>query len=403
MDVFEKAHRYRRADDLRSAGLYPYFRAIEESAGGTNVVIDGRRLVMAGSNNYLGLTHDPRVIDAARRAIETFGTGCTGSRFLNGTLRIHEEMEERLAAFLGKEACITSGTGFQTNLGLLGALCGREDVIFGDRDNHASIIDGCRLSFAKLFKYRHNDVADLERLLLTTTVPDDGGRLIITDGVFSMLGDLAPLPEIVDLARRFDARTVVDDAHGLGVLGEGGRGTAEHFGVLNDVDLIVGTFSKSFACLGGFIAGPRKVIDTLKHTSRSVIFSASMTPSSVATVLACLEIIRTEPERRERLWRHVEKMKAGLEGLGLEVVAGGSPILSVVTGDEIVTMEANRHLFAQGVFVNPVLPPAAPPGQSLLRTSYMATHTDEDLDRILAAFGSLTVRFPSLRRESVTE
>ena len=403
MDLFEKAYRYHRADGLRSAGLYPYFRAIQESAGGTNVVIDGRRMVMAGSNNYLGLTHDPRVVEAAQRAVRDFGTGCTGSRFLNGTLRIHEEMEERLADFLKMEACITSGTGFQTNFGLLGALCGREDVIFGDRDNHASIIDGCRLSFAKLYKYRHNDVLDLERLLGSTRVPDDGGRLIITDGVFSMLGDLAPLPEIVELAKRYDARTVVDDAHGLGVLGEGGRGTCEHFGVLGDVDIIVGTFSKSFACLGGFIAGPRKVIDTLKHTSRSIIFSASMTPSSVATVLACLDIIHAEPERRERLWRHVERMKVGLESLGLEVVAGGSPILSVVTGDETTTMEANRLLFEQGVFVNAVLPPAAPPGQSLLRTSYMATHSEDDLDRILEAFRHVAARFPVLRRESVTE
>ncbi|MEZ6007139.1 MAG: pyridoxal phosphate-dependent aminotransferase family protein [Planctomycetota bacterium] len=403
LDLFEKAYRYHRADDLRSAGLYPYFRAIQESAGGTNVVIDGRRMVMAGSNNYLGLTHDPRVVEAAQRAVRDFGTGCTGSRFLNGTLRIHEEMEERLADFLKMEACITSGTGFQTNVGLLGALCGREDVIFGDRDNHASIIDGCRLSFAKLYKYRHNDVLDLERLLGSTRVPDDGGRLIITDGVFSMLGDLAPLPEIVELAKRYDARTVVDDAHGLGVLGEGGRGTCEHFGVLGDVDIIVGTFSKSFACLGGFIAGPRKVIDTLKHTSRSIIFSASMTPSSVATVLACLDIIHAEPERRERLWRHVERMKVGLESLGLEVVAGGSPILSVVTGDETTTMEANRLLFEQGVFVNAVLPPAAPPGQSLLRTSYMATHSEDDLDRILEAFRHVAARFPVLRRESVTE
>lgn len=397
MDLFEKAYRYRRADDLRGVGLYPYFRAIQESAGGTNVVIDGRRLVMAGSNNYLGLTHDPRVIEAARKALGTFGTGCTGSRFLNGTLRIHEEMEERLAAFLGKEACITSGTGFQTNVGLLGALCGREDVIFGDRDNHASIIDGCRLSFAKLYKYRHNDMADLERLLSTVRVPDDGGRLIIADGVFSMLGDLAPLPEMVALAQRYEARTVVDDAHGLGVLGAGGRGTCEHFGVLDSVDIIVGTFSKSFACLGGFIAGPGPVIDALKHTTRSVIFSASMTPSSVATVLACLDIVESEPERRARLWSHVERMKAGLEAMGLDVVAGGSPILSVVTGDERTTMEANRLLFDHGVFVNAVIPPAAPTGQSLLRTSYMATHTEADLDRILEAFQHVAARLHSLR------
>ena len=385
-DLFDKAYRYDRADKLREAQLYPYFRAIHESDGGTNVLIDGRRLVMAGSNNYLGLTHDPRVVEAAERAVRDHGTGCTGSRFLNGTLSIHEQMEERLAAFLGKEACITSGTGFQTNVGLIGALCGREDVIFGDRDNHASIIDGCRLSFAKLLKYRHNDMEDLARLLEGTLIAQGGGRLIITDGVFSMLGDLAPLDKLLPLARAHGARVVVDDAHGLGVLGAGGRGTCEHFGVLSETDIIVGTFSKSFACLGGFIAGPRKVIDTLKHTTRSIIFSASMTPSCVATVLACLDIIEGEPERRTRLWGHVERMKQGLEGLGYDVVAGGSPILSVIIGDETATMETNRLLFEEGVFVNAVLPPAAPPGQSLVRTSYMATHTDDDLDRILAAF-----------------
>lgn len=397
MDLFEKACRYSRADDLRTAGLYPYFRAIRESEQGRNVTIDGRRLVMAGSNNYLGLTHHPEVVEAAVRAVREHGTGCTGSRFLNGTLVMHEEMEERLARFLGKEAAITSGTGFQTNIGLLGALCGREDVIFGDRDNHASIIDGCRLSFARLLKYRHRDMEDLERLLATTAVAQEGGRLVVTDGVFSMLGDLAPLGRVVELAQEHGARTVVDDAHGLGVLGHGGRGTCEHFGVLDNVDLVVGTFSKSFACLGGFIAGPRQVVDTLKHTSRSVIFSASMTPASVATVLACLEIIQREPERRERLWRNVAFMKEGLEALGLEVFSGGSPILSVVTGDERTTMEANRVLFEHGVFVNPVLPPAAPPGQSLLRTSYMATHEEEDLVQILEGFRRVATHLHSLR------
>ena len=397
MDVFRKADGYPRAEKFRATGHYPYFRAISESENGTNVVIDGKRHVMAGSNNYLGLTHDPRVMEAAKRAIDVFGTGCTGSRFLNGTLTIHEELEEKLARFLGMDACITSGTGFQTNIGLLSALAGRDDVIFGDRDNHASIIDGCRLSFAKLYKYRHNDMEDLERLLHDTSLSDDGGRLIVTDGVFSMLGDLAPVPEIVALARKYPANTIIDDAHGLGVLGKGGRGTCEHFGVLDEVDMIVGTFSKSFACLGGFIAGPAGVIDTLRHTNRAVMFSASMTPSSVATVLACLKIIQDEPERRERLWDHVRRMKKGLEDLGLDVIDGGSPILSVVIGEELTTMEFNRLLCEQGVFVNAVLPPAAPPGQCLLRTSYMATHTEEDLDQILAAFKTVAEQMQILK------
>jgi 8-amino-7-oxononanoate synthase len=390
LDLFAKLARWHRADDFIEAGVYPYFRAIDASGTGTRVTIDGREVVMAGSNNYLGLTHHPRVIEAARKAVRDFGTGCTGSRFLNGTLTVHEEMEERLAAFFGKEACITSGTGYQTNVGAIAALTGREDLIFGDRDNHASIIDGCRLSFARLLKYRHSDVEDLERMLAATPANGEGARLIVTDGVFSMLGDIAPLDELVRVARACNARIMVDDAHAIGVLGAHGRGTGEHFGVEDEVDLVVGTFSKSFACLGGFVAGPRQVIHFIKHVSRSVIFSASMTPASVATVLACLDIIEEEPERRERLWDNVAYMKRGFEDLGLDVIDGGSPILSVVIGDEIPTLEFNRLLYEQGVFVNPVMPPAVPEGMSLLRTSYMATHTREDLDRILEAFKSVS-------------
>jgi 8-amino-7-oxononanoate synthase len=393
LDLFEKLRTspvVQRAAALRAAGLYPYFRAITESEGATHVVVQGRRLVMAGSNNYLGLTHDPRVVEAARAAASRYGTGCTGSRFLNGTFGIHEELEERLARFLHKEACITSGTGFQTNVGALSALCSRGDLIVGDRDNHASIIDGCRLAFAKLVKYRHNDVEDLERLLAES--PTEGGRLVVTDGVFSMLGDLAPLPEICRAARRHEARVMVDDAHAVGVLGPGGRGTAEHFDVEDEVDLIVGTFSKSFACLGGFVAGPADVIDHLRHASRSVVFSASMPPPSVATVIACLDVVESEPERRERLWKNVARVKRGFEELGFDVLAGGSPILSIVIGDEDTTFEFNRQLFEQGVFVNPVIPPAVPPGQSLLRTSYMATHTEQDLDDVLRAFKTVGER-----------
>ena len=372
------------------AGLYSWFRPIHESAGGTRVEIEGRELIMAGSNNYLGLTHDPRVMEASKEAISRYGSGCTGSRFLNGTLSIHEEMEERLARFLKKEAVITSGTGYQTNVGAIATMAGKSDVIFGDRDNHASIIDGARLAFARHLKYRHNDMEDLERLLERTDIVPDGGRLIITDGVFSMLGDLAPLPELVELARKYDARVMVDDAHAVGVLGARGTGTPEHFDVEDDVDLVIGTFSKSFACLGGFVAGPKTVIDYIRHTSRSVIFSASVTPASVATVLACLDIIEAEPERRERLWANVRRMKEGFEDLGFDVIDGGSPILSIVIGEDVTTLEFNKLLFEHGIFVNPVLPPAAPPGMSLLRTSYMATHTDEDLDAILAAFKTVS-------------
>jgi 8-amino-7-oxononanoate synthase len=399
LDLFEKADKYlERVRQVRAAGVYPYFRAIDFSSNGSRVVVHGRTLVMAGSNNYLGLTHDPRVMERAREAISKFGTGCTGSRFLNGTLHLHEELEARLARFLGKEACITSGTGFQTNVGAIATLADhRRDMIFGDADNHASIRDGCRLAMGRLVKYDHNDMESLERLLAQTPVTPEGVRLIVTDGVFSMLGDLAPLPQIVDLARRYDAEVMVDDAHAVGVLGAHGRGTPEHFGVEDDVDLIVGTFSKSFACLGGFVAGPKTVIDFIQHTSRSVVFSASMPPPVVATVLACLDVIESEPERRERLWRNVKRMKEGFQELGFDVISHASPILSIVIGDDDSTFEFNKRLFEEGVFVNPVIPPAVPKGQSLLRTSYMATHTDEDLDEILRAFKTVGERLRILR------
>jgi 8-amino-7-oxononanoate synthase len=396
LDLFEKARRYlERRDQFQAQSLYPYFRAIDHNDAGTRVTIDGRELVMAGSNNYLGLTHDPRVVEAAREAISAYGTGCTGSRFLNGTLVLHQELERRLAKFLGKEACITSGTGFQTNVGVFGAIMARGDVIFGDRDNHASILDGCRLSFAKTVKYRHLDMAELDRLLEET--PCEGTRLVVTDGVFSMLGDLAPLSELVPIARRHGALVLVDDAHAVGCFGAHGRGTPEHFGVEEDVDLIVGTFSKSLAALGGFVAGARDVVEFIQHTSRSVVFSASMTPASVATVLKCLEIVEAEPERRTRLWKNVKRMKEGFVELGFEVIGSESPILSIVIGDDESTFIFNRMLFEEGVFVNPVIPPAVPEGKSLLRTSYMATHTDEDLEHILSAFRRVGERLRILR------
>lgn len=386
MDLFEKCRRFDRADQLRAAGLYPYFLPISENLT-EEVVIEGRRLIMVGSNNYLGLTHHPAVKEASIRAVERYGTGCTGSRFLNGTLDLHVELESRLARFLGKEACITFSTGFQSNLGVLSVLAGKNDVIFCDRENHASIFDGCRLSFAELRKYRHNDMEDLERQL--AMVPDDAGKLIVTDGVFSMKGDLCDLPTIVRLAKRFGARIVVDDAHGVGVLGRHGRGTCEHFGLEDEVDVVVGTFSKSFACLGGFAAATEDVIDFVKHHGRSLIFSASITPASAACALAALEIIEREPERRERLWGHVARMRTALVDLGYDVAESRSAILPIPIGGDVETFRFWRRLHDEGVFANPVVPPAVPTGEGMIRTSYMASHTDAELDQVVEVFARL--------------
>jgi 8-amino-7-oxononanoate synthase len=383
VDLFEKCFRFEEARKIERAGLYPYFRAIADSDA-TEVTIQGKRLVMVGSNNYLGLTHHPHVTEAAIKAAKRFGSGCTGSRFLNGTLELHEELEGRLARFLERPACLAFSTGFQACQGVISAVAGKDDLIFCDRDNHASIIDGCRLSFAKSIKYAHNDMRDLEERLAAAS--PDRGKLIIADGVFSMLGDIANLPVMVALARHYGARILIDDAHAFGVLGWNGRGTAEHFGLERETDLVMGTFSKSLASIGGFVAGDERVIHYLKHKARSLIFSASLPPASTAGVIAALDIIEREPERRAAVWRNAEKMRAGFAALGLDTGASQTPVIPVVLGDRSYTFYFWRKLFDRGVFANPVCAPAVPQGMDLLRTSYMATHTNRQLDFVLEQF-----------------
>lgn len=382
-DLFEKCRKFVRARELQAAGLYPYFRPIEDSEA-TTVRIGSKRLIMVGSNNYLGLTHHPHVREAAKKAIDRYGVSCTGSRFLNGTLALHEELETRLAKFMNREAALTFSTGFQVNLGAISALVGKDDVIYCDRDNHASIIDGCRLSFGEIRKFKHNDAADLERMMASET--ETGGRLIVVDGVFSMFGDIADLPKLVALKKKFGARLYVDDAHSIGVLGEHGRGTAEHFHLEKETDLVMGTFSKSFASLGGFIAGDEEVIHYIKHQARSLIFSAAITAASAASALAALDIMEREPQRRQTLWKNAEFMRRGLRELGFEIGHGQTPVIPVIIGDQEKTFLFWKELFENGVFANPVTSPAVPPGKDLIRTSYMATHTQEQLEQVLGVF-----------------
>lgn len=384
MDLFDKCKSFTRAREAMAAGYYPYFQPIESGAA-NEVVIKGKKVIMIGSNNYMGLTQDPRVKEAAMKAVQKYGSGCTGSRYLNGTLDIHVELEERLATFMKREAALVFSTGMQTNLGTVSAIAGKDDIIFGDRENHASIVDACRLSFARLVKFRHNDMDDLERLL-ERFKDHPGGKLIVVDGVFSMGGDIVNLPRLVELARRYGARVMVDDAHSTGVLGANGRGTGEHFGREDQVDIVMSTFSKSFASIGGFIAADENVIHYIKHVARSFIFSASPPPAAVATVLACLDIIIKEPERREKLWKNVHKMKNGFTELGFNTGNSETPIIPIIIGDDMKTFLLWKRLFEDGVFTNPVVSPAVPLGMSLLRTSYMATHTDEELDIVLEKF-----------------
>ncbi len=383
MDVFEKCLKiYETTQGLREKGYYFFFRKLE-SPQDSEVVVNGKRVIMIGSNNYLGLTIHPRVKEAAIKAVEKFGSGCAGSRFLNGTLEIHEELELKLARFFRKEAALVFATGYQTNLGTISALLGRNDVAIIDKYDHASIIDGCRLSFGKVKKYRHNDMRDLERVLEATK---DKGQLIIVDGVFSMEGDIADLPSIVSLAKTYGARVMVDDAHGIGVLGEGGRGTAEHFGLEDQVDIIMGTYSKSLAAIGGFVAGSREVIHFIKHIGRSMIFSASLPPSLVASASTALDIIEEQPQLRTQLWKNTHKMLEGYKELGYDTGASETPIIPIIIKDSMKVYEMCKLLFQHGIFVNPVVSPAVPPGRELLRTSYMATHTEEQLDKVLVAF-----------------
>ncbi|MFH1825089.1 MAG: aminotransferase class I/II-fold pyridoxal phosphate-dependent enzyme [Candidatus Firestonebacteria bacterium] len=381
-DLFEKARNFTAANEVRAAGLYPYFRALE-SGQDTEVMYHNKKLIMIGSNNYLGLTSHPKVKEAVIEAVKKYGSGCSGSRFLNGTLDLHVELENRLAKFMNKETVLVFSTGFTTNLGVISYIAGKDDVILCDRTNHASIIDGCRLSFAKTMKFKHNDMEDLERLI--SKIDPKAGKLIVVDGVFSMEGDLVNLPGIVKIAQKHGARVMVDDAHSLGVFGKNGRGTAEHFGLEDKVDMIMGTFSKSFASLGGFIASEAPVIDYLK-LSREQIFQASCPPANVAAVLAALDIIEAEPERREHLWKITRKMLQGYKDLGFKIGNSESPIIPIFVGDDYKCFKMSKMLEDEGVFVNPIVSPAVPPGQALIRTSYTATHTEKEMDFVLEKF-----------------
>ncbi len=384
MDLFAKCGSFSRAEDMRALGLYPYFIPLDDTEG-TEVVINGKRMIMIGSNNYLGLTTHPKVREAAIDATRRFGTSCTGSRFLNGNLAMHEQLEHELAAFVGTEAGLVFSTGMQTNLGTISALVGRGDVVITDREDHASIVDGCRLAFGEMKRFRHNDMGHLAFVLESVA---EMPKLVVVDGVFSMGGDIAPLPEIVALCQEWGARLMVDDAHSLGVLAHG-RGTAAHHGLTDAVDLTMGTFSKSFASLGGVILGAAPVIDYIKHHARSLIFSASMPPANTAAVLAALHVLIEEPERVDRLHAIARKMREGFRSLGFNVGASETPIIPIIIGDDQKTFAFWRSLFEAGIYVNPVVPPAVPPNLSLLRTSYMATHTDEQMDRVLDIFGQV--------------
>jgi 8-amino-7-oxononanoate synthase len=380
--LFEKCYRYEVAERVRQAGVYSFFRVIE-SAQDPEVVSDGRRMIMLGSNNYLGLTNDPRVKEAAVDAVRKYGSGCAGSRFLNGTLDLHVRLEERLAEFMRRDAAITFATGYQVNLGAISCLVGKGDVVYLDKQDHACIIDGARLSFGEVRKFKHNDPTDLARLMQNDITAH--GRFIVVDGVFSMEGDIARLPEIVAAARKYEAGLMVDDAHSIGVLGRTGRGTAEHFGLEDEVDLVMGTFSKSMASVGGFIAGDETVIDYIKHRARTMIFSAAPPPASVAAALATVEIMEREPERRARLWENARFFSEGLRSLGLDTAGSETPVVPIVVGEDAAALAMVQRLDEEGVFVNCVLSPATPPGRALIRTSLMATHTREQLTRALEA------------------
>ena len=380
MDIFEKFYRPQLVDKVREANVYPYFHALE-SKQDTEVIMEGKRRIMLGSNNYLGLTTHPDVIAAGIRAYEEYGSGCSGSRFLNGTLELHLDLEKELAAFLRKEAIITFSTGFQSNLGIISAVVGKNDYVIMDRENHASLYDGCRLSYGTMLRYRHNSMEELEKCL--QRVPDTGGALIVTDGVFSMGGDIAKLPEICALAEKYGARVMVDDAHGLGVIGEGGRGTASYFGLEDKVDIYMGTFSKSLASLGGYMAADARVIDAVKHISRPFIFSASMTPANAASALAALHILEEHPELPETLQGNALYMRQALRDRNVKMRSGGGeqiPIIPIYTYEMFRTLQVTTELYDRGVYVNSSLPPAVKENECLIRTSLMATHTHALID-----------------------
>lgn len=379
MDLFDKCKDFKTVDILIEKGIYPYFHALETKQG-PEVVMEGINEIMLGSNNYLGLTSHPEVIEAGVEALMEYGSGCSGSRFLNGTTKLHLALEKELAEFLHKEDCVTYSTGFQTNLGVISAIVGRNDYIIGDKENHASIYDGCKLSYTKgLLRYKHSDMEDLEMQL--SSLPLDSGKLIVTDGVFSMGGDICKLPDIVRLAKKYNARVMVDDAHGFGVIGEGGRGTASYFGLEDEVDIIMGTFSKSLASIGGYVVASKEVCNYLKHNSRPYIFCASITPASVQTARKALEIIKREPERPKRLMALADYARKKFKEKGIDIRDSEAPIIPINTYDNETTFIACKKLFENGVYVNPVVSPAVPVGESIIRTSYMATLTEEQIDR----------------------
>ncbi|WP_041287507.1 aminotransferase class I/II-fold pyridoxal phosphate-dependent enzyme [Desulfomonile tiedjei] len=379
-DLFSKCYAFTRDKEAIEAGFYPFFKAISR-LDGPHVTVDGRDLIMVGSNNYLGLTTHPKVRQAAMEALREYGTSCSGSRFANGTIDLHEQLEATLARFVGKDAAQVFSTGFQTNQGVIAPLLSRSDTVVIDRLVHASIVEGVRLSFGKVRRFRHNDIESLRKNLEASA--DSQGILVVVDGVYSMEGDLAPLPEIVATSKEFNARIMVDDAHGLGVLGKSGRGTLEHFGVTDEVDLVMGTFSKSLASLGGFIAGDERVISYIKHHSRALIFSAAMPPSAIATVQAALEVIETEPEIRETLWRNTHFLRENIVAAGFETGPTESPIVPMIVGDDFRTLFFWKRLFDEGIFTNCVLAPGVPDGQQRIRMCLMATHTMEDLERVV--------------------
>ncbi len=384
--LFDKCRNFTKAREVQAAGLYPYFKPISRSED-TIVVIEGKERIMMGSNNYLGLTHHPEVLAAARAALERYGSGCTGSRFLNGTLDLHEKLELELAEFFGKECCLVFSTGYQANLGVISGLVGRGDMVFLDKLDHASIVDGAKMSQGETVRFNHGDLAGLERKL--QRVPEGTGTMIIVDGVYSMEGDVADLPNLIKVAQKYGAALAVDDAHSVGVLGPKGDGTAAHFGLTEEVDLIVGTFSKSLASIGGFAAGTENVIHYLKHHSRPLIFTAALPPSNTAGVLAALHVMQREPERRDQLWVNTRRLQDGLRGLGFDIGPTETPIVPVLIGPLETTFLFWRKLFDAGVFTNPVVPPAVPPSQCRLRTSLMATHTFEQIDRAIDTFARL--------------
>jgi len=380
MELFQKCYNYKTVENAKAAGIYPYFHELQSRQDAT-VVMEGKRRIMLGSNNYLGLTTNEEVIEASIKAAEKYGSGCSGSRFLNGTLDMHITLEKELAEFVGKPDCVTFSTGFQSNLAIISSLCGREDYIISDRENHASIYDGCKLSYAKMLRYKHSDMADLERIL--SSIPENAGKLIVTDGVFSMSGDICKLPEIVALAKKYNARTMVDDAHGLGVLGEHGKGTAEYFNLTNEVDIIMGTFSKSLASMGGYMLAEEKVCEFVRHTSRPFIFCASIPPSNCASALAALRVLKKSPHLPAHLLEMARYMRDGLHKRNVKIIESITPIIPIYTYESMRTFALTQRLFEEGVYANPVVAPATPEGEALIRTSYMATHTKPVLDEAL--------------------